>query len=77
MTAAAPHPFAPVVDRARVEACVEHLAHEGCQRVHEIIRRLEHGERYGCTAKLSGAERRAVLAELKSVMALYASCRAN
>ncbi|MDD3449236.1 MAG: hypothetical protein PHF72_09430 [Gammaproteobacteria bacterium] len=77
MAHAARHPFAPTVDPTRVDRCVEQLAREGCQAVHGIIERLERGEAYGCTAALSTAERRAVIGELKSVMALYQSCRAG
>jgi|MTBAKSStandDraft_1061840.scaffolds.fasta_scaffold00040_153 hypothetical protein len=77
MATPARHPFAPTVDPSRVDRCVEQLAHEGCRAVHGIIERLERGEAYGCTATLSAAERRAVISELKSVMALYRSCRAG
>ena len=63
------------VDRARVDACVEAISHQGCQAVHDIIERLEQGRPEPFTAVLNPAERDQVLSELKDVMAVYTNCR--
>ena len=58
-----------------VEACVEALCQKGCRSVHETIARLERGEVLPETLGLSQAERRVVLEELRSIMAVYgATC---
>jgi hypothetical protein len=54
-----------------VEACVERLCHKGCQAVWDDIDRLERGEALPELTGLDGGQREAVLAELKSVMAVY------
>ena len=60
------------------EHCVDRICRLGCRRVSDIIHRLEQGERVAEVAGLSPGERRAVLAELQSIMAVYGgSCRAE
>jgi hypothetical protein len=54
-----------------VEACVERLCQKGCRAVWGDIERLERGEVLPEVAGLDPAQREAVLAELKSVMAVY------
>ena len=54
-----------------VEQCVERLCRKGCRAVWSDIDALEAGEPLPETAGLSGAELRAVVHELKSVMAVY------
>jgi len=56
----------PVVVR-----CVEALCHKGCRQVWCDIQALERDAALPETQGLSTAERAAVLAELKSVMAVY------
>jgi hypothetical protein len=54
-----------------VEACVERLCQKGCRAVWGDIDRLERGEVPPEVAGLDGGQLEAVLAELKSVMAVY------
>jgi hypothetical protein len=51
--------------------CVEALALKGCTAIWRIIEDLEQGKEVEETAPLSEEERAAVLAELKSIMAVY------
>lgn len=55
-----------------VEACVERICQKGCRAVWGEIERLERGEVLPEVAGLDGDQRAAVLAELRSVMAVYA-----
>lgn len=59
------------MNREKVDHCVELLCDRGCRAVWGIIRSLEAGEELPETSSLSADERRAVLRELKSVMAVY------
>jgi len=56
---------------ARTSECIEALCQEGCRAVREHIAALEAGEVIAGTEALSEAERCAVLAELKAIMAVY------
>jgi hypothetical protein len=55
----------------RVEHAVELLCHQGCRAVWGVIDALESGRSLPETAALDSAEIRAVLSELKAIMAVY------
>jgi hypothetical protein len=63
--------LAVTMNRQRVDHCVELLCDRGCRAVWRDIQCLEAGKILPETAALSEEERRAVLQELKSVMAVY------
>ena len=63
-------PIAPVM-KSRVEHCVERLCRKGCKAVWDDIAVLEEGQRLPETRRLSAEENRAVLRELKAIMAVY------
>lgn len=54
-----------------VEQCVEKMCHKGCRAVWSDIDALEAGKRLAEVEGLSEAEVYAVIAELKSIMAVY------
>ncbi len=54
-----------------VEQCVEKMCHKGCRAVWSDIDALEAGKRLAEVEGLSKAEVHAVIAELKSIMAVY------
>ena len=54
-----------------VEQCVEKMCHKGCRAVWSDIDALEAGKRLAEVEGLSKAEVYAVIAELKSIMAVY------
>ena len=56
---------------SRVDECVEKLCQKGCSRVWSDIDTLEGGDSLPETDGLSEVERRQVLIELKTVMAVY------
>lgn len=58
--------------QARIEAIMESLCGDGCKEVWAVISRLESGQTLPQTEGLSVQERDELLAELKSVMAVYA-----
>jgi hypothetical protein len=60
------------VDKRRIESCVESLCHKGCKAVWGDIEALERGAELPETRSLTHRERAMVLAELKSIMAVYA-----
>ena len=61
-----------------IEQSVENLCKKGCRAVWADIDALEAGRRLPETAGLSHAERKVVVEELKSVMAVYeGSCAAG
>jgi hypothetical protein len=69
-------PKASDIENARVEAAVEAVCNRGCRQVRVIIDALERGRAVDGLAHLRPGERSAVLAELKSIMAVYGSrCR--
>jgi len=59
------------LDRQRIEQSVENVCKKGCRSVWADIDALESGRRLPETAGLSATERRAVLEELKAIMAVY------
>lgn len=64
------------MNQDKINLCVEALCELGCRTVSSIIREMEHGAPPVQTAHLDADERRAVLAELKSIMAVYGErCR--
>jgi hypothetical protein len=59
-----------------VDSSVENICQKGCRRVREDIAALERGEVIEEVALLDATERARVLAELKSIMAVYGgACR--
>lgn len=54
-----------------IELAVTQVCEQGCTYVRLLIQQLETGAVIAETAALSPAERQAVLAELKSIMAVY------
>jgi hypothetical protein len=61
---------------SNVAYCVEALCNKGCKAVRDDIAALESGQRLPETRELRADEVRAVLAELKSIMAVYGGvCR--
>lgn len=60
----------------RVEACLEALCLRGCRSVLRDIERLARGEAFPEVAALDPEERRRLLEELRSIMAVYeGACR--
>lgn len=55
----------------KLQLCVESLCGEGCQAVYNYIEQLENGGSVPQTELFSYEERQDVLAELKSIMAVY------
>lgn len=67
-----------LLNRKRIEACVESLCHKGCKAVWGCIATLESGSELPETRSLTRSERAAVLDELKSIMSVYAgTCSAS
>ena len=60
-----------VLDHRLVEQCVENLCRKGCRAVWSDIEALEAGAPLPEVKGLSNPEVRAVIHELKSVMAVY------
>jgi hypothetical protein len=54
-----------------VNECVETLCRNGCDAVRTAITAMERGAPVPGTEKLDAAARAAVLAELKTIMAVY------
>lgn len=59
------------MDHQRIALCVETLCTEGCNDVRSAIKRIEAGQPVPQLEGLSESECAAVLAELKSIMAVY------
>ena len=59
------------MDQRKIDDCVERLCNRGCREVMAIIARLDAGEPVDGTESLAGEERRAVLEELRAIMAVY------
>lgn len=59
------------MDLRRIEIAVEALCARGCREVNIIIERLDHGDPVDGAEMLSQEERKAVLAELRAIMAVY------
>lgn len=54
-----------------VQACVDSICQRGCERVNEIIELLEAGKSVDEVCKLDHDGQKAVLRELKAIMAVY------
>jgi len=61
------------MDQKKIEYAVTQVCDQGCTYVRLLIQKLETDVVIAETAALSQDERRAVLAELKSIMAIYGS----
>ena len=59
------------MDSSKVAHCVEILCRKGCKEVSLTILALERDDPMEEVQNLSKSEREAVLAELKSIMAVY------
>ncbi len=59
------------MDQQKVDRALELVGKMGCEKTREIIRRLEAGEEVELCSQLSAVECRAMLEELKEVMAVY------
>ena len=59
------------MDQRRVEKCVENLCRKGCRAVWSDIDALESGRTLPEVNGLSSHEVRAVISELRAVMAVY------
>jgi hypothetical protein len=55
----------------KIEECVETLCHQGCNRVYDHIRALQHNVEFPEVADLSAAERLSVLEQLVTIMDIY------
>ncbi|MBI5752395.1 MAG: hypothetical protein HZA59_09665 [Hydrogenophilales bacterium] len=55
----------------KIEQAVTLICDQGCVRIRMLIQLLETGAAIQETTELDEAERQAVLAELKSIMAVY------
>lgn len=60
-----------VASRPRIESRVESICQAGCRQVRQAIAALERGANLPETRDLDADERAALLAELKSIMAVY------
>jgi len=58
-------------NHTRIDECIEKLCQKGCSEVWGDIDVLENGGSLPETQGLDASERRRVLAELKTVMAVY------
>lgn len=69
-------PTQPEIDTRRVDTCVEAICHLGCRTVRAIITLLEQQQAVPELAELNAQERRMVLGELRTIMAVYGTtCR--
>lgn len=59
------------MDQSRIDHYVEILCEKGCREVWLDIQRLEAGEPVAEIKDLDTAERRAIMEELKGIMAVY------
>jgi hypothetical protein len=57
--------------QGKIDLCVEALCRQGCNRVYDYIRALQHDEEFPEVAELSEAERRSVLEQLVAIMDIY------
>ncbi len=66
------------MDQRRVEKCVENVCRKGCRAVWSDIDALESGRNLPEVKGLSSHEVRAVISELRAVMAVYeGTCTPN
>lgn len=61
------------MDQKKIEYAVTQICDQGCTHTRLLIQKLETGVAVQETIELNKGERRAVLAELKSIMAIYGS----
>jgi hypothetical protein len=54
-----------------VEACVDSLCEQGCNRVNACISALQNGEDFPEVAGMSATDRRVLLQQLVEIMAVY------
>ncbi|MDP1681154.1 MAG: hypothetical protein Q8L39_05200 [Burkholderiales bacterium] len=59
------------MSQLKIEHAVTLICDQGCVRIRVLIQTLETGSAIQETTELNEAERQAVLAELKSIMAIY------
>lgn len=59
------------MNQQKIEQAVTLICDQGCVRIRVLIQHLETGVAIQETIELSEAERQAVLAELKNIMAIY------
>lgn len=59
------------MDPRKIEHAVNLICDQGCIRIRVLIQLLETGAAISETQELSPAENRAVLQEIKSIMAIY------
>lgn len=59
------------MDQNRIQNCIEQVCQKGCAAVLETIFALEQNRRVDETLDLDVDEIRAMLSELKSIMAIY------
>ncbi|MFW2374537.1 MAG: hypothetical protein ACN4GM_15535 [Gammaproteobacteria bacterium] len=59
------------MNQIKVTKAIEEICAHGCIRVNEVIIELEKGQELQHTQDLSDEETASVLAELKSIMAVY------
>jgi hypothetical protein len=63
-----------MIDRLKVEQCVESLCQNGCAAVHATITAMEHDLNNVPLTGLAQGEREQVLKELKAIMSVYDAC---
>jgi len=63
-----------MVDKLKVEECVESLCQNGCAAVHATIAAMEYDLENVALTGLVASEREQVLSELKAIMSVYDSC---
>lgn len=56
---------------SRISDCVDTLCEQGCTSVRQAIRRLSSGQAPTEASRLSAAQRRELLRELRTIMAVY------
>ena len=59
------------MNQIKVAKAIEQICAHGCIRVNDVILELEQGQDVEPTQKLSDEETASVLAELKTIMAVY------
>jgi len=57
-----------------LQQVIDTLCNDGCKAVSSYIQAMEAGEYPACMQSLNGAEKQKILAELKSIMAVYDRC---
>lgn len=61
----------PLINRTRIDQCIENLCQNGCAAVRATIVALESGLVVSQTEGMSAEECRMVLTELKAIMEVY------